>query len=168
MVNSWNRPKLKIAKTISEWIWDIVGYLCFAGSILFLLLVWGKLPDEVPAHYNALGEVDRWGSKWELLILPGVGAFLLIFMQVLEGFPEVHNYPKRFNESNARQFYLQSRKMINQLKNICVIIFTLLLIESVSIALGWGSGLGIWSLPIMILGVGIPITVGIMKQRKIK
>lgn len=168
MVNSWNRPKLKIAKTTSEWIWDVVGYLCFAGSILFLLLVWGKLPDEVPAHYNALGEVDRWGSKWELLILPGVGAFLLIFLQVLERFPEVHNYPKRFNDSNAKQFYLQSRKMINQLKNICVIIFTLLLIESVSIALGWGSGFGIWSLPITILAVGIPLIVGIMKQRKIK
>ncbi|GIO09744.1 hypothetical protein J31TS6_57720 [Brevibacillus reuszeri] len=58
--------------------------------------------------------------------------------------------------------------MINQLKNICVIIFTVLLIESVSIALGWGSGFGIWSLPITILAVGIPLIVGIMKQRKIK
>lgn len=37
----------------------------------------GTLPEEVLAHYNALGEVDRWGSKWELLILPGVGAFII-------------------------------------------------------------------------------------------
>ena len=28
------------------------------------------LPDEMPAHYNAQGEVDRWGSKYEMLIFP--------------------------------------------------------------------------------------------------
>ncbi|WP_312116075.1 DUF1648 domain-containing protein [Brevibacillus reuszeri] len=167
MVNSGNRPKIEIEKTTSEWVWDIVGYLCYAGSILFLLVIWEKLPKEVPAHYNALGEIDRWGSKWELILLPCIGAFMIFFMKVLERFPELHNYPKRFHESNARQFYLQSRKMINQLKNLCVIIFSLLLFESVSIALGWGSGFGIWFLPITIF-VGISIVVGIIKQRKIQ
>ncbi len=40
-------------------------------------------PDVIPAHYNAAGEVDRFGSKYENLIFPGfavlmVGIFLLI------------------------------------------------------------------------------------------
>ncbi len=40
-------------------------------------------PDVIPAHYNASGEVDRFGSKYENLIFPGfavlmVGIFLLI------------------------------------------------------------------------------------------
>ena len=30
------------------------------------------LPDKIPAHYNAAGEVDRWGSKYEMLIFPGL------------------------------------------------------------------------------------------------
>ena len=60
----------------------------------FLIIIWGRLPEEVPAHYNAYGAVDRWGSKWELLLLPGIGAFILLLMQTLEKFPEVHNYPK--------------------------------------------------------------------------
>lgn len=29
-----------------------------------------SLPDKIPAHYNYLGEIDRWGSKYETLILP--------------------------------------------------------------------------------------------------
>ncbi len=29
-------------------------------------------PERVPAHWNAAGEVDRWGSKFEILILPAV------------------------------------------------------------------------------------------------
>lgn len=28
--------------------------------------------DIVPAHYNASGEIDRWGSKYENLILPAI------------------------------------------------------------------------------------------------
>jgi uncharacterized membrane protein len=166
--SSWKRPKIKLAKTRSEWIWDIIGYSFYLGSIIFLIIFWDNLPEEVPAHYNALGEVDRWGSKWELLILPGVGAFIILFMQTFEKFPETHNYPQRFNESNAEQFYLHSRKMINQLKNICLIIFSLILLESTSIALGWENDFGKWMLPLIIIGTGLPIVIGIMKQKKIK
>lgn len=168
MSNPWKRPKLTIAKTKSEWVWDIIGYLFYLGSIALLIIVWNKIPSEVPAHYNAVGDVDRWGSKMELLILPFVGAFILLFMQVLEKFPEVHNYPSRLNESNAEQFYLHSRKLLNQIKNICLILFSLILVESISIANDWWEGgFGVWFLPITILGTGIPIVLGIIKQRKI-
>ena len=50
------------------------GYLI---AIVLLIVTWAFtaamlmiLPDTVPAHYNAAGEVDRFGSKYEQLILP--------------------------------------------------------------------------------------------------
>ncbi|PFN22047.1 DUF1648 domain-containing protein [Bacillus cereus] len=139
----------------------------FFGSIIFLIIIWGRLPEEVPAHYNAYGGVDRWGSKWELLQLPGVGAFILLLIQTLEKFPEVHNHPQRLNESNAEQFYLNSRKMLNQLKNVCLLIFALIQFETISIALEWSGGFGKLFLPILLIGTGIPIVIGIIRQRKI-
>lgn len=30
------------------------------------------LPDQVPMHYDLAGEIDRWGSKYENLILPAM------------------------------------------------------------------------------------------------
>lgn len=165
MPNSRKRPKLKIPKTKSEWFWDIIGYLFFLGSIIFLASVWGKLPEKVPGHYDAAGRVDRWGSKWELLILPGVGAILALLMQVLEKFPHIYNYPERLNALNAKQFYVHSRKLLNQLKNICLIFFALILLESIVIAMGWGNGFGKWFLPIVIIGMGIPIASGIVTQK---
>ena len=30
------------------------------------------LPNPIPVHYNAAGAVDRWGSKYEMLIFPGI------------------------------------------------------------------------------------------------
>ena len=168
MSNSWKRPKIKIFKSKSEWIWDIIGYSFYLGSLIFLIYNWNRLPDLVPAHYNALGDVDRWGSKMELFILPIVGAFIALLMQLFEKFPESHNYPERLSKENIKEFYLLSRKLVNQIKNICLIIFALTLIESVSIALGMGNGFGVWFLPISILSVLIPIVLGIIKQKKIR
>ncbi len=168
MPKSNARPKIHIPKTKSERIWDTIGYSCYIGSLLFLIYIWGELPDKVPAHFNAQGEVDRWGSKLELLILPIIGAFLAVSMHFVEKFPESHNYPQRLNKENAKEFYLNSRKITNQLKAICLIIFTLIIIESVSIALEWGGGLGAWFLPVLIVGVSIPIILGIIKQSKIR
>lgn len=122
----------------------------------------------MPAHFNLAGEVDRWGSKWELIILPIIGGITLIIMQFLEKHPEVHNYPSRLNESNAPQFYLRSRKMLNQVKNMCSLIFAVIILESVTIALKWSKGFGVWFLPVLIIAVFIPLVIGLIQQRKIK
>ena len=59
----------------------------------FLIIIWGRLPEEVPAHYNAYGTVDRC-IKVGAFTSIRIGAFILLLMQTLEKFPEVHNYPK--------------------------------------------------------------------------
>lgn len=35
--------------------------------VVYLILIWGDLPEEVPMHWNAKGEIDRYGSKDELI-----------------------------------------------------------------------------------------------------
>jgi len=167
-VSNFQRPKIRIPKTKSEWVWDVIGYTAYIGSIVFLLTIWNRLPDQVPAHFNLAGEVDRWGSKWELIILPIIGGITLIIMQFLEKHPEMHNYPSRLNESNVPQFYLLSRKMLNQVKNMCSLIFTAIILESVTIALKWGKGFGVWFLPVLIIAAFIPLMIGLIQQRKIK
>ena len=39
------------------------------------LILWNRLPDQLPMHWNAAGEVDGWGSK--LLCVVGMPLFLL-------------------------------------------------------------------------------------------
>ena len=38
------------------------------------------LPDQIPAHYDAGGQVNRWGSKYESLIIPGITVLFGLFM----------------------------------------------------------------------------------------
>ena len=43
-------------------------WLSLAIAIVALVI----LPDRIPAHYNAAGQVTRWGSKLESLIFPAL------------------------------------------------------------------------------------------------
>ena len=49
--------------------------------LLITLIALPFLPEQIPAHYNFAGEIDRWGSKFGTLIFPlttiGMGCFML-------------------------------------------------------------------------------------------
>ena len=53
----------------------LVLLVCVVGTVVFLILS----PDRVPMHYNAAGEPDRIGSKYENAIWPLIVAVLSVF-----------------------------------------------------------------------------------------
>ncbi|MFK7819144.1 MAG: SdpI family protein [Planctomycetaceae bacterium] len=83
-----NRPIVTNTKTELMHIGVIVG-MFIASAIL-----WSNAPDQLPVHWNAKGEVDRYGGKFEgLLLLPliTVGVYALLrFIPVMD--PGRENY----------------------------------------------------------------------------
>ena len=57
------------------WILILV-LLGFLLSGIFISIA----PDQIPAHYNIRGEVDRWGSKLEFVIFPIINLVFGVFM----------------------------------------------------------------------------------------
>ncbi|RED24091.1 hypothetical protein DES34_114115 [Brevibacillus brevis] len=51
------RPIINIPKTGSEWLWDVVGFLFFVGSLLFLVFAWNK-----PLLTRCLPITMLWGK----------------------------------------------------------------------------------------------------------
>lgn len=47
---------------------------------IYLGAIYASIPDEVPMHFNASGEVDRIGSKAELWIMPFVLNAMMYFL----------------------------------------------------------------------------------------
>ena len=45
------------------------------GTLVFL----STLPDIIPVHFDIHGVADRWGSKYELLIMPGCMLAMRLF-----------------------------------------------------------------------------------------
>ena len=50
-----------------------VGLLALAGSALFLAFCWRRIPERIPTHFNGAGQIDAWGEKSTVLILPILG-----------------------------------------------------------------------------------------------
>ena len=59
-------------------VWWVLAFAPLVAACVALPFV----PGSVPAGFGADGQVDRWGSKWELLVLPAVVAAFAAVMAV--------------------------------------------------------------------------------------
>ena len=51
------RPKLKIPLTLPEIVIESICILSLLGAALFMLLNYSDLPNRIPSHFGASGEV---------------------------------------------------------------------------------------------------------------
>ena len=87
-----------------KWIICILTVL----STVFMLFI---LPDTVPVHFDISGAPDRWGSKFELLLLPVV---LIACAFVLD--PIAKSYRKKAEETDnekEKAEHLSNSKVLN-------------------------------------------------------
>ena len=57
------------------WVLTIFPFLITLFAIQFM-------PDSVPMHYDIYGNIDRWGIKYELFILPSIILLLTMMWKV--------------------------------------------------------------------------------------
>ena len=64
-----------------------------ALPFIYLTYVWNNLPTKVPLHWNFKGEIDRYGDKIELLLIPIIMPLLtyVIFLIVPKIDPKKKN-----------------------------------------------------------------------------
>ena len=62
----------------------IISFVSLVGTAIVLQF----MPDSVPMHYDAVGNIDRWGSKYENLIFPiiilAMSLFWTLFMRYFD------------------------------------------------------------------------------------
>ena len=58
----------------------LVYWLIAFLPLIVTLIVLPILPETIPAHYNISGVANRWGSKYEMLILPISTVLFAVFL----------------------------------------------------------------------------------------
>ncbi len=54
-----------------NWRIEWIHWLVIAAMFITAAVVWSQAPDKIPVHWNIRGEVDRYGGKFEgLLLIP--------------------------------------------------------------------------------------------------
>jgi len=162
------RPVIKIELTITDKILEIMSWFFIIAIWIMVLASYSKLPDTIPTHYNGEGQIDAYGGKESILILPFIGAVLFIGLSALNKFPQVYNYPTNITEDNVLRQYTYATRMNRYLKSIVVLIFLVIAFEEIEDANRKSGGLGIWFLPILIVLILIPVIYFIAKSLKAK
>lgn len=145
-----SRPRVPVERTKLENILDVLSVLLMAAVFIYLFINWGDLPNRVPRHFNAAGEVDGWGGKGFMWFLPVMGAFLFALMSFISRFPHTFNYPVKVTMENAPRLYHAARQLILALKFEIVVLFSFISWKMVQIAYGRG-GLGPWFIILFII-----------------
>ncbi len=55
---------------------NILGLAALLGAAVFAAVRWHTMPDRVPIHYNGAGQIDSYGPKTNVFVLPVVGIAL--------------------------------------------------------------------------------------------
>lgn len=159
------KQELKLPKTLFEKIIELLSILFLLGMYGFVILNWSEIPDRIPTHFNIMGEPDRWGGKWSVLILPIIATFLFKMMFILSKFPHIHNYPVKVTPENAEKLYRISRKMLITMNFLLTLFFAIGTWEMVNVAQG-NEGLGMWYMIGLLLSIFGPMGYYIYKMIK--
>ncbi|HEY8460277.1 MAG TPA: DUF1648 domain-containing protein [Blastocatellia bacterium] len=79
----------------------LMAALLIAATLIVTLALYPYLPDRIPTHWNWRGEIDRYGEKWEIFLLPGVMVLFVLFYAALPWLS-----PRRFDVGAFRSTYL--------------------------------------------------------------
>ncbi|MEN6407071.1 MAG: DUF1648 domain-containing protein [Thermoguttaceae bacterium] len=102
----------------SEWPF----WILLAAMFLMSAAAWSVVPDRIPVHWNAHGQIDGYGGKWEgLLLLPTIVVGLYLLMLAV---PRID--PGRANYESFKKAYWVIRLVV--LAYMAVLHATILLI----------------------------------------
>jgi len=136
---------MRIKNSILDIILNIACIVLLLGIVIYLLVMWSSIPDQVPGHFNASGEVTRWDNKGSLIVMPVIAGVLYIGMTILEQFPKVWNTGVRVTQENMFRVYRIVKSMISIIKLLIVATFSsIVIIQSLAVSLP------AWLLPVFI------------------
>lgn len=141
-----------------HWLSLIIGAL----SILLPIIFWSKIPDELPMHYNAAGEVDNWSDKTSLILLFFVIALLMGVMSIAVYLVKTNmnsKYSKEAEKSEMRVAY----PMVILMNLVVQIMFAYIVFCCVTCR-----PLGSLFLPVVLVGTFAPLVYMIYKCGKIQ
>ncbi|MFI3268468.1 MAG: DUF1648 domain-containing protein [Rikenellaceae bacterium] len=120
-----NNPKIKIPLKFYD---KMIEALCIAvilAMFVYIIINYSNLPDTIPILINAQDEVDNYGNKNLVFILPAIAVFAYIALTILG--KHIHKFkqlvpPVQNTKINVYSYYYIWTRHIRHLKLIAIII----------------------------------------------
>lgn len=156
-------------RTVYDWVIEIISLASLLWSC-YPLLFYNKLSNDVmiPIHYNLKGEIDGWGGRDFLWILPLIAIVLYIGLTLIEKNHKNANYPFKVTKENADFIYRLRIRLYRHLKLFSVLIFSYLNNSSYAIAIGNESDLNKFVMLFLMGGAFMSVAIFYIKMHLIK
>lgn len=160
--------KIKIKYNLADNLLEFFGWITLVILWILTIVNYSELPDTIPIHFDARGEINNYGNKATILALPIIGTFIFVAMTLLNKYPSSLNYPVNINEGNALKQYTITKRLMRYLKFAIPFIFNLIVFQTIQITKGLTKGLSIWLLPFVLGIIFIPIILFTIKSNNNK
>jgi uncharacterized membrane protein len=160
------RPKIPLNLAPLDYFFELIGAIGLACLILLPICFYNDLPNEIPKHFNALGQVDAYGKREIIWLFPAIGLVLYIAMTILNKYPFIFNYPVKVTTDNAERLFKIGTRSIRLLKVVIILSFVFLNFKTIEIALNRTDEIWKFYLPLFLIVLVILIGTMIFKMTR--
>ena len=140
-----NRPIIKIKRDKMDVIIETVTILALLITFLYPAFYYSYLPENIPAHFNFSGEVDRYDHKSWVWLLPIISLVLNTALYFLNKKPHLFNYVDKITAENAEENYRSSIKIMRFTGLVISILFLIITYQTVTLGLSGAKKTPVWS-----------------------
>ena len=158
---SSGRPKMKVPLEGLDIVLDILSATLLLLMIIYTIMSYSELPEIIPSHFDARGNVDGYSNKRFLWFLPAIGMVTLIGLFTLNKYPHIHNYMVNITEENALKNYRLSTRIVRFTNLFTMFTFAIIVFAMVQSAKGESFNLSSWFI-YAIVGLSILAPLGIV------
>ena len=121
---------MNIKNTLADTVMEYICRILLIGTLIYLIVRWNAIPDQIPTHYNAAGDIDGWGGKGMVWLLVVISWGLYLGITFVGCFPELWNTGVKITKKNKEKVYRLIKYLIGTSKLILISVFTLLIVFS--------------------------------------
>jgi uncharacterized membrane protein len=158
---------LKVPFSLMEKITAGISILMVVGLIAATILLFPRMPQQIPTHFDASGQADKFGSKLLLLIVPAMAVVICAYMLSLGFSSKFYNSARNAPETIRQQFILV-RKLVLSMNLVIALLMIYIQSSVFSIAANLIHDLGILPLVIFVIMIFTPLLVFLKKSRALR
>jgi hypothetical protein len=156
-----DRPKITLKLSQLD---KLLEALSIAGMIfmwVYVLLEYSSLPAIIPIHFDLRGNIDNYGDRWTIFLLPAIISIVFAGLTILTKYPHVFNYTRKITTGNAMVEYTSATRTIRVIKFVIVLFLNIIVYNVVQSAKTGHSTLPAWTIIAFMIAMFLPVMISL-------
>lgn len=139
-----------------DWLLESIAAAAVVAAAADIALRWNALPAKIPTHFGINGQANGWGGRNSLLVLLGSTVVMFAVLTAAGKYQRLVNIPVKVDRE-APEAKRLIRSLTIAIKAVLSAGFCWITHVTIGIAMGDGTAMGLFFLPVFLAAVIAPI-----------